>query len=64
MVKPIPIDYLYGSMVKSEYQVILRNSADVAINNITSSKHRGSIFSMSHHLGCINEFEYVARELG
>ena len=67
------IDYLllHGfSMVKSEYQVILRNSADPAITAFHASRAQTSkstglkIFHISFHLGCINEIEYIARRIG
>ena len=65
------IEYLLAhgfSMVKSEYQVVLRNSADPAIieyhSRVTPSTKTFRLFHVSYHLGCINEIKYVAKELG
>jgi len=65
------IDYLlqHGfKVVKSEYQVLLRNSEQQAVakfhakpRKLTSSL---KIFHLSYHLGCINDIKYVAHELG
>lgn len=65
------IDYFLAhgfSLVKSEYQVILRNSIDSAVVQRYSKSRRHTenfrVFHVSYHLGCLNEFKYVANELG
>ena len=65
------IDYFlqHGfSVVRSEYQVILRNTADEAVAAFhakpKSSIRKLKLFHVSYHLGCINEIKYIAERLG
>ena len=65
------IDYFLShgfTLVKSEYQFILRNNADKHVANFHAKRRPKTsllkIFHLSFHLGCINEIEYVALRLG
>ncbi|EEH50937.1 uncharacterized protein MICPUCDRAFT_54898 [Micromonas pusilla CCMP1545] len=64
------IDYFleHGfSLVKSEYQVILRNTVDDMVAAFHSKPiswtPRLKLFHISFHLGCINEIEFVGSQL-